>query len=298
MHRLSTFRKLRNKVSQAVEMMNQVQSPLFGKLSAELRIPIYAAVLGDPERFLHICLNKKDKKNKKRRRLAHWRCTNLESPHPTWQHSCFGEERVLSPSGTFVTIHHRAVTTTEDQLLALLLSCRRIYSEALVILYEQNVFHFRGPITLPAFKQAIPAVQWNSIRKIHISTAYAPFYYPNNGVAGYKWLGSLPNWDQICEDLSGLSNLQSLSFDILMLDPYFESFPLKMGDPIAFLACLEPLKAVRAAKMVVELNMTLPGEVVNALGPVEYEVVFRDRPFNEMYRMWWSPWESIELEKL
>jgi hypothetical protein len=142
MHRLPTFRELRKKVSQAVgmrsspipawplqverevpEIMNQVQSPLFGKLSAELRIPIYSAVLGDPERFLHICLNKKDKK---RRRLAHWRCTNLESPHPTWQHSCFGEERVLSPSGTFITIQHRAVTTTEDQLLALLLSCRRM----------------------------------------------------------------------------------------------------------------------------------------------------------------------------
>jgi hypothetical protein len=174
----------------------------------------------------------------------------------------------------------------------------RSYLEALVILYEQNVFHFRGPITLPAFKQAIPAVQWNSIHKIHISTTYAPFYYPNNGVAGYKWLGSLPNWDQICEDLSRLPNLQSLSFDILILDPYFESGPLKMDDPIALLACLEPLKAIRAARMEVELNMKLPDEVVHALGPVEYEVVFRDRPFDEMYRMWWSPWESIELEKL
>lgn len=136
------FQKIRSRVAQAVgmrssavpawplqaacevpDMIDQLQSPLFGKLSAELRIPIYAVVLGDPERFLHICLNKPAKR---RRQLAHWRCVDMHSPHPTWQHSCFGEIPLFSPQGNFTTLKPRLVTVTEDHLLGLFLSCRKM----------------------------------------------------------------------------------------------------------------------------------------------------------------------------
>ncbi|KAF2688149.1 hypothetical protein K458DRAFT_385719 [Lentithecium fluviatile CBS 122367] len=312
MHRLSSLRILRNKVSQAVglrpiptpawplqdecdapEIMEQLQSPLFGTLSVELRILIYSAVLGDPGRFLHICLNRKKKKC---RPMAHWRCTDLESPFPTWQHYCFGEKPSFDKEGKCCNVHPRQITTTDDQLIALLLSCQRIYSEALIILYERNIFHFRGGVTLPAFKQSIPAVQWNAIRKIHLSTAYSPFYHPNCNRAGYKAPKTLPNWNQICEDLSSLPSLQTLSFDILADDPYFVRGYFTGTEPETLLSILKPLKAIRSSRMEVELNIELPKEVVHLLGPVNYEIAFRERPFNEVFRR--LPLrDSIELEK-
>jgi hypothetical protein len=144
MHRLPGLRKLGIKVSRAVglhsmptpawplqhecdtpEMLDQLQSPLFGRLSAELRVSIYEAVLGDPERFLHICLNKK---NKKMRRVAHWQCTEMDSPFPTWQHYCFGGEPSLDEEGRPTgRLKFRPITITDDQLLAILLSCRIMY---------------------------------------------------------------------------------------------------------------------------------------------------------------------------
>jgi hypothetical protein len=142
MHRSLILQRFTNKLAQAVglrptpipawplqdecdvpEMMDQLQSPLFGNLSAELRILIYSAVLSDPERFLHICLNWKKKKC---RPMAHWRCTDLESPFPTWQHNCFGENPLFDKEGKFYNVRFRQVTTTNDQLIALLLSCRRM----------------------------------------------------------------------------------------------------------------------------------------------------------------------------
>lgn len=70
-----------------------------------------------------------------------------------------------------------------------------------------------------------------------------------------------------------------------------------MDDPEALLAFLEPLKAVRAYKLKVELNWKLPTEVIRLLGPVEYDIVFRERPFDEHFRSW-SLRDSVDLEKL
>ncbi|PVH95901.1 hypothetical protein DM02DRAFT_632443 [Periconia macrospinosa] len=257
-------------------ILNQLQSPLFGKLSIELRISIYSDVLGDLERFLHICLNKK----KKGRRVAHWRCTDTESPFPTWQHNCFRDLPFLK-SGTYHNFPP-GFTTTNDLLTALLLSCRRIYSEALAILYERNIFHFRGGITLPAFKRSIPIVQWAAIRNVHISTAYTPWLYPLR-FASYKPPKSLPNWDQICKDLGSLPNLQSLSFDILANDVYAGRGSFGLAAPRPVLPFLESLKAIKCKRMEVELNMELPGDLLHRLGPVNYKITVRERPYHGKY---------------
>lgn len=137
----SALQKIQHRVTQALKprpppawplrnngdipaMMDQLQSPFF-RLSAELRNPIYLAVLSDLERFLHICLNSLRPKRTKCRQLAHWRCTDPESSYSTFQHRCFGEEP-FDNDGRPRNIKSRSVTITEDQLLALLLSCRRM----------------------------------------------------------------------------------------------------------------------------------------------------------------------------
>jgi hypothetical protein len=108
------------------DMHAQTASLLFGKLSAELRISIYESVLTDPERFLHICQNhrKRNTRHSERAVAHHW-CTDRDSPFPTWQHACFGEHTYNNAQ--MKVFASRPITTTNDQLLSLLLSCRRMY---------------------------------------------------------------------------------------------------------------------------------------------------------------------------
>jgi hypothetical protein len=169
----------------------------------------------------------------------------------------------------------------------------------LIILYERNIFHFRGPVTLPLFKRSIPAVQWNAIRKIHLSTTYSPFYSPNLDRAGYKAPKTLPNWNQICDDLKSLPNLQTLVFDILSEDPYFDRGYFTGKEPETLISILKPLKAIGSSEIEVELNTEVPEEVLHFLGLVNYEIVFRERPFNKVFgRLPPFPFESIELERM
>jgi hypothetical protein len=103
----------------------QKECPLFSKLSAELRILIYEAVLTDRSRFLHICMNRRQRKAKRRvRPVAHFWCTDQDSPFPTWQHACFGES--VKPLEQMMAFCFRPITTTDDHLLSLLLSCRLV----------------------------------------------------------------------------------------------------------------------------------------------------------------------------
>lgn len=148
MHRLSGIRTFGHKVSQAVglrpkftpawplqsncdvpEIRDQFQSPLFGKLSVELRLIIYELVLGDPERFLHLCLNRGEEA-KENRKVAHWRCDEMDSPFPTWQHWCFGDHPLIDGEAHYDHMYNpprRKITVTEDRLIEILLCCRRMY---------------------------------------------------------------------------------------------------------------------------------------------------------------------------
>ncbi|KAF2751434.1 hypothetical protein M011DRAFT_114312 [Sporormia fimetaria CBS 119925] len=81
---------------------------------------IYQADLSDPSHFLHIIRNYPELPV---RLAAHYWCDDMDSPYPTWQHGCYGESR---PGGPWTMFYPRTVTVTEDRMLALLLSCRRM----------------------------------------------------------------------------------------------------------------------------------------------------------------------------
>lgn len=101
----------------------QPQSPLFEKLSAEIRLALYQAALANFGGFMHICKNWTPKKGKKLRQVAHFCCIDMDSPYPTWQHTCYGERQVTTDRGT-TGFRYRPVTETDDKLLSLLLTCR------------------------------------------------------------------------------------------------------------------------------------------------------------------------------
>ncbi|KAF2751433.1 hypothetical protein M011DRAFT_114279 [Sporormia fimetaria CBS 119925] len=199
----------------------QLDCVLFN-LTPELRIMIYQAVLTDPSQFLHIVLNKyssypdeRPRKLRKARSVAHYWCEDLESPFPTWQHSCYGESIHLTATANgFV---YRPVTETEDRLLALLLSCRRVYSEALHILYRDNIFHFRGSYSLLTFRHTLSDVQWAALRHVHISAHFRESC--RLPPLTTEWLPEfLPNWQECCQHLT-LPNLRSLRLDLVTEAP-------------------------------------------------------------------------------
>ena len=109
---------LQDDVTVKPKIRMQQKSPLFTKLSAELRILIYQAALGDPHRFLHICENT----SRKRQRVSHYYCTDIESRYPTWQHNCYDDSK--ANLDFWVTMTQPIVKTTNDKLLSLLLTCR------------------------------------------------------------------------------------------------------------------------------------------------------------------------------
>ena len=98
------------------KLSNQHQSSLFGKLSAEIRLFIYSYLLADEDRYLHISRDLGGRK-----RLAHHRCRDFDSALPTWQHSCFGEWSDVEDQ-----VYRIRETVTEDGILHILLSCRRV----------------------------------------------------------------------------------------------------------------------------------------------------------------------------
>lgn len=93
----------------------QPQSLLFRKLSIELRIIVYQAVLGDLARYTHI-FQLLDGSGL----IGHVRCYDVQSLFPTWQHKCFGYRR----EGQLTVL--KLVPRSEDKLLALLLTCRLV----------------------------------------------------------------------------------------------------------------------------------------------------------------------------
>jgi hypothetical protein len=97
----------------------QRQCPLFSpNFPAELRIQIYEAVLGDPNRFMHV-IPFNDHSNWVGRR----RCNNTNARDgPTFQHSCFG----IVISSNRLSTQQMSVFESDDQLLALPLTCHRM----------------------------------------------------------------------------------------------------------------------------------------------------------------------------
>ena len=88
---------------------------LFGLLSAELRLLVYEDVLTDSTRLLHISPYPVRGDG-----MGHWRCEDADSPHSTWQHTYFGIFETNS------RIRHRVEPCSNDNLVNLLLVCRRM----------------------------------------------------------------------------------------------------------------------------------------------------------------------------
>ncbi|KAH4227128.1 hypothetical protein HBI06_105060 [Parastagonospora nodorum] len=261
----------RSPISQ--ELRNeQAECPLFSpKFPAELRLSIYEAVLGDMHRFTHV-IPFDDKSNRVGRR----RCKDIACEGPTWQHTCFGAW--LSDEGS--TRNQEYTFYSRDQLLNLLLSCHRIYLEAIDLLYTANKFSVKGSRGISAFNAVTPKPQWHQIRYLNISTMFLTpqRYWPNHDAFppdNYR------EWSTSCALLQSLHGLRSLQVEIIVWDTFERNDPAAIEDD-ALTFILEPLNNISAPLFEVEMNMALPKSVLERLGKLSYTLVVRHRPYDDV----------------
>ncbi|ORY11550.1 hypothetical protein BCR34DRAFT_325393 [Clohesyomyces aquaticus] len=252
----------------------QTQSWLFGsRFPAELRIAIYEAVLGDPNLLMHIIPFDDFSE-----RVGRQRCEDAESAGPTWQHTCFGTRLEINPA----SIVRKSEFWSDDKLLALLLSCHRIYSEAISILYTANLFSLKGSRGIVEMRSITPDFQWHMIRHLHISTI---FLTPESYWPEFEWFppDNYKTWREGCSALEELRGIHRLRLEIGVFDTYDRKNPTAVEEN-ALVSILEPLSQVMAPLFEVEMNLAIPQAVRETLGKMTFTLVVKHRPYNtELY---------------
>ncbi|KAH7413562.1 hypothetical protein DE146DRAFT_239 [Phaeosphaeria sp. MPI-PUGE-AT-0046c] len=253
----------------------QDQSILFRLLSADIRMLIHEEALSDMGHLLHIVpyVGKR-----KRKVMGHWHCTDQKSEFPLWQHSCFG--LWLEDD----TRHRRLEPRSNSNLMSWLLACRRIYLEAIDVLYTVNELNFRGASGVLLFRSQLPEHNWNKIRRLSISTV---FLVPMRmALAAHVFLPpeNYANWKAACETVASLRSLRCFTVDMVIKNWYdgksWMANATKGVETEAFMSILSPINSIKVNEMVVEMNVEIPDDVVKMLGPLNFKVEQRHRPYN------------------
>ncbi|KAF2762130.1 hypothetical protein EJ05DRAFT_473065 [Pseudovirgaria hyperparasitica] len=172
--------------------LDQEQCLLFKMLPYEIRLIIWELILGG--KHVHIFNWKK---------LGHQVCQTLEE-------SSYGVRQVclfrMPVDGTTKAVIHGA----PQKLLPLLRSCRRIYSEAIDILYAKNIFDFNNlRYKIDGLSDRLMPCRWNSIRQVSLT-----WYFPSSKLdAGRPLVEN--DWDRSCRALASMTGLQKLTVGLI-----------------------------------------------------------------------------------
>ncbi|KAI9844220.1 MAG: hypothetical protein M1837_005726 [Sclerophora amabilis] len=107
------------------------------------------------------------------KRLWHVRCSVTgEERWDMKRHDCWGLE--VSKIGRSSAAHSyyepkEGAVNSHGNLLPLLMTCRHVYTEAINILYSENVFDFKHLYTIFDLSSTIPSHRFNSIRSIQLA---------------------------------------------------------------------------------------------------------------------------------
>ncbi|MCJ1362785.1 hypothetical protein MMC16_001891 [Acarospora aff. strigata] len=154
--------KHRRELSTAPKPRLQADSPLL-RLPAEIRLKIYYEVFGGE--VLHLIQLPK--------RLAHVRCCSTLSATDVLR-------RCIPGYRWPAVIMEMTKIKTSSLDLALLQSCRQIYTEAIDIMYATNLFDIDDPSTLLYLSQTIRPQRFAAIKYLQFSWAFMwpPFAMP------------------------------------------------------------------------------------------------------------------------
>jgi len=175
---------------------SQSQSPLF-RLPRNIRQRIYEHVLGNSN--VHVISTHGGQ------RLSHKRCKCATCPgfaffieRGKWKREWMCEDFRLEIGS----------------LTPLLQTCRKIYSEAVGLMYRSNTFSLKNPKVLKNFVDWIPEKRWGGIMAVHVDVdLQGAIAQPQSTTAGNVVTNTNP-WDTAFVALAKLPNLQTIEIRI------------------------------------------------------------------------------------
>ncbi|KAF2191574.1 hypothetical protein K469DRAFT_374012 [Zopfia rhizophila CBS 207.26] len=250
-------------------MAQQMYCPLFSKLSAELRLLVYKASLGDLSRPTHILVMTKG--------FSFTRCLEPDPEKPGLDHKC-GFPFYFAPSpGNDGFREYRMeppYIPTRERLVSLLLTCRRIYYESVDILYTHNIFHIKLLGTLQLFSKCLMPHRFQSIRILHLSVVLQKklrrwddnIFYPPEDEA---------EWDNSCAVLASMIGLRELKIE-LRHSFWLERNPGELMNDEWLLRALKPLSTIQLEVPIFEVQIPfqLTGNVKSRLGQIRFEIIY------------------------
>lgn len=240
-------------------------SSLFAKLPIEIRLHIYKLVLATP-RIIHIAVwNKK-----------YWH--RLCKYHPTtvvlgagYLHGCWAEPRIpgdenLHRNGDILRL--RMDQRTDDNLLALPLSCSRIYAESIDLLYSENIFNVHRAGTIANLPRSLRPQRLQHVRQLELDIPISRFLSgaSSNVVVHPDDAGQ---WKAACGVLSKMKGLRSLTVSLSIQG-------LHNWSSSVVHYYVRPLMDVRVPKFVVFLPRVVGRAELAGLGDLPFEVVYHE----------------------
>jgi hypothetical protein len=175
----------------------QGQSIFFAKLPIEIRKMIYELVMGEEE-TVHLTLAVKKK-------FGHFLCDENQAA----DEEC----------GCRVLVGGREGRRLDRSMLAMLKSCRRLYSEAIVDLYRPHTFSLLHITHLLYLPSRLPGPRLDQIRTIRLRWAIRalPFLKRPVSPKRYAYPEDTANWIQGWKTLANMKGLRELY--VLLTDP-------------------------------------------------------------------------------
>ncbi|KAF7128676.1 hypothetical protein CNMCM5793_003527 [Aspergillus hiratsukae] len=244
---------------------DQLQSLFFSKLAPEIRCVIYREILVALN-ALHV--------RRTHRRLCSMPCRNLNRQgdvHYT-RKSC---AQPLADDGT-VLRRLPGEHPHQNHILPLLCSCRRVYTEAIDLLYEGNRFHFDSPLTVQALPLCMVPHRLASIRCIQLDIRA----FEDRAIGA----DVVSSWEQACSVLASIEELEELVITLRSVEngTFYKPLPL--------LTLLRPLTKITASRFVVEVPpYDDPEDIAGGLGVVPFTLQTKDFLQETIYRCsWWG----------
>lgn len=212
----------------------QKLSPFFEKLPLEIRHQIYICVFQDDAPLVHIV------HRRGRRRLGHLRCRGTYSG-TRWLYASCWSCKANTAADWYPS--HRG-DRTDGGVLPLLRSCRKLYAEAIDILYRSLTFAMANLTTMILFSLTVLPQRLNAVRRLQLT-------YTLRNSRHWREILDFSEWRKACGILSRMSALEELGVDIN--DAFSGRVPLSPIEEI-----LGPLTALTAIKdYVVRTNWPL-----------------------------------------
>ncbi|KAK4191305.1 linoleate 9S-lipoxygenase 1 [Podospora australis] len=255
--------------------LDQLESPLFGKLPAELRAAILTDIFGG--RRIHLDF------------IAHPTRADRVGNRKRWR-SGICEQPMLTPFKEVCDAKHYCLIAGRRRVLdtAFLFTCRRALEDGLVVLYQSNIFTLinvtaqRRPCDEIRSLQAKMPKNWPLVRSLEIKWNVL-IHDRNSGSLVPHWLGR-EGYEDLWDALAEMPALSRLKIEILM--PLEHPFYHKATSPAELRELyLGPIKRLKNLK---SCELIFPEAFQSHLFGLQKGDILVDRDGDCRYRILWS----------